>query len=317
MNHKAGYVALVGEPNAGKSTLLNTLLGQKLSIVTPKPQTTRHKITGILTGENFQIIFLDTPGLIKPKYALQELMMTSADEAIKDADIVAFLIDARSRDVTVPFEHGIRNAELKTMNKGQETSNVEQRTKKPEHGTDKPLFLVLNKIDLMKRNDVLSLIQSASEIRSFKEIIPVSALTGENLDDLKKTIIKYLPEGDPLYPEDYLSDRDERFFVSELVREEIFKVFKEEVPYSTTVEIEEFRESNEKKTYIRAIIYVEKDSQKGIIIGKNGAALKRIGQSSRKQIEEMIENEVFLELFVKVRDGWRNNKKALLQLGYR
>ncbi len=177
---------------------------------------------------------------------------------------------------------------------------------------------MISKIDLVKKNEMLPVIQSLSEVYPFKEIVPVSALTGENVDDLKSTIVKYIPEGSPLYPEDYVSDRDERFFVSELVREEIFKAFREEVPYSTTVEIEEFRESDsERKTYIRAVIYVEKDSQKGIIIGKNGAALKQIGQSSRKQIEELIGHEVFLELFVKVRDGWRNDRKKLSQLGYR
>jgi GTP-binding protein Era len=300
MSYRAGYVALVGEPNVGKSTLLNALLGQKLSIVTPKPQTTRHKIAGILTKENFQIVFLDTPGLIEPKYALQEVMMAFANDAIRDADIVVLLVDASS--------HGAADSLKSWRGVG----------RKLEQGGDKPIFLLLNKIDLVKKHEILPIIQSASEIYPFKEIIPVSALTGENLDDLEKTIVKYLPEGKAFYPEDYVSDRDERFFVSELVREEMFKAFKEEVPYSTTVEIEEFRESDDvRKTYIRAVIYVEKESQKGIIIGKNGAALKQIGQNSRKQIEEMIGHEVFLELFVKVRGGWRNNKKTLSQLGYR
>lgn len=307
MSYKAGFVALVGEPNVGKSTLLNALLGQKLSIVTPKPQTTRHKIAGILTKENFQVVFLDTPGLIKPKYALQEVMMASANEAMDDADIVVILVDANDRDTV----KGLRNSnairqllELKAKSSGRED--------------EAPVFFLLNKIDLLKKHEILPIIQSASEAYPFKEIIPISALNGENLDDLEKTIVKYLPEGNPFYPEDYVSDRDERFFVSELVREEIFKTFKEEVPYSTTVEIEEFRDSDEvRKTYIRAVIYVEKESQKGIVIGKNGAALKQIGQSSRKQIEEMIGHEVFLELFVKVRDGWRNNRKKLEELGYR
>ena len=300
MSHKAGYVALVGEPNVGKSTLLNALLGQKLSIVTPKPQTTRHKIAGILTKENFQIVFLDTPGLIEPKYALQEVMMTFANDAIRDADIVVLLVDASS--------HGAADSLKSGRGFG----------RKLEQGGDKPIFLLLNKIDLVKKHEILPIIQSAAEIYPIKEIIPVSALTGENLDDLEKTIVNYLPEGKAFYPEDYVSDRDERFFVSELVREEMFKAFKEEVPYSTTVEIEEFREKDdERKTYIRAVIYIEKESQKGIIIGKNGAALKQVGQDSRKQIEEMIGHEVFLELFVKVRDGWRNNKKTLAQLGYR
>jgi GTP-binding protein Era len=180
------------------------------------------------------------------------------------------------------------------------------------------VFLVLNKIDLLKKAEILPLMDSTSRIYPFSEIIPISALSGENIDDLKKTIVEYLPESNPYYPEHYLSDRDERFFAGELVREEIFRTFKEEVPYSTTVEIEEFRESDsERKTYIRAVIYVEKDSQKGIIIGKRGAALRQIGQSSRKQIERMIGHEVYLELFVKVREGWRDNKKVLSQMGYR
>lgn len=195
---------------------------------------------------------------------------------------------------------------------------LELKGRSSRSGDEQPFFFVLNKIDLLKKHEILPIIQSASETYPFKEIIPVSALNGENIDDLENTIVKYLPEGNPFYPEDYVSDRDERFFVSELVREEIFKTFKEEVPYSTTVEIEEFRESDEvRKTYIRAVIYVEKESQKGILIGKNGAALKQIGQDSRKQIEEMIGHEVFLELFVKVRDGWRNNRKKLSELGYR
>lgn len=307
MSFKCGYVALVGEPNVGKSTLLNSLLGQKLSIVTPKPQTTRHKIAGILTRENLQIVFLDTPGLIRPTYALQEMMMTFANEAIVDADVVVFLVDASDREINKSFKNS-RAFRLLAASGAQDSRRE----------NEKAVLLLLNKIDLVKKNEILPIIQSASEAYPFKEIIPVSALTGENLDDLEKTIAEYLPEGSPLYPEDFVSDRDERFFVSELVREEIFKAFKEEVPYSTTVEIEEFRESdNERKTYIRAVIYVEKNSQKGIIIGRNGLALKGVGQSSRKQIEEMIGHEVFLELFVKVKDGWRNNKKTLSQLGYR
>jgi GTP-binding protein Era len=306
MSYKAGFVALVGEPNVGKSTLLNAILGQKLSIVTPKAQTTRHKIAGILTKENFQIVFLDTPGLIKPKYALQEIMMSSANEAMTDADIVVILVDASDREAI----KGLRNSNVieRLLESKVITSGREDET---------PIFFLLNKIDLLKKHEILPIIQQASEIHPFKEIIPICALNGDNLDDLEKTIVKYLPEGNPFYPEDYVSDRDERFFVSELVREEIFKTFMEEVPYSTTVEIEEFRESDEvRKTYIRAVIYVEKESQKGILIGKNGAALKQIGSDSRKQIEELIGHQVFLELFVKVRDGWRNNRKKLSELGY-
>lgn len=299
MSYHSGYVALVGEPNVGKSTLLNALLGQKLSIVTPKPQTTRHKVAGILTEENYQIVFLDTPGLIKPKYALQEVMMTFADEAMSEADIVMFLVDANDRGSVGSLKSS------KAIRHLLESKDA------------RPMFLVLNKIDLVKKSEILPIIQSLSEVYPFKEIIPVSALNGDNLDDLKNTIIKYLPEGNPFYPEDYVSDRDERFFASELIREEIFKTFREEVPYSTTVEIEEFRDSDsERKAYIRAVIYVERDSQKGIIIGKGGAALKQIGQDSRRQIEELVGHEVFLELFVKVREGWRDDKGKITHLGY-
>ncbi|MCL5020258.1 MAG: GTPase Era, partial [Bacteroidetes bacterium] len=240
---RSGYVALIGEPNVGKSTLLNAILGQKLSIVTQKPQTTRHKIAGILTGGNHQIVFLDTPGLIKPKYTLQEVMMQFAGDAIEEADIVVFLTDAADRGAISSVKN---SPEIAKLFKAKEK---------------KPVFMVINKIDLIKKSGVLPLIQAFSESYPFDEVIPVSALKEENLDDLKKTIVKYLPEGNAYYPEDYVSDRDERFFVSELIREEIFKVFKEEVPYATTVEIEEFRESDsERKTFIRAVVYVERDS---------------------------------------------------------
>ncbi len=296
----AGYVALIGEPNVGKSTLLNALLGQKLSIVTPKPQTTRHKIVGILTGDNYQVVFLDTPGLIKPKYTLQEVMMAFAGDAIEEADVVMFLTDASDRGA------------VRSVKSSREMAKLFESTDR------KPVFMVINKIDLVKKGEVLPLIQAFSEMYPFNEVIPVSALKEENLDDLKKTIVKYLPEGNAFYPEDYVSDRDERFFVSEIIREEIFKVFKEEVPYSTTVEIEEFRESDsERKTFIRAVVYVERDSQKGIIIGKGGAALKQIGQNARRQIEELIGHEVFLELFVKVEKEWRDDRGKIKRLGYR
>ncbi|MCL5268463.1 MAG: GTPase Era [Bacteroidetes bacterium] len=310
-NYHTGYVALIGEPNVGKSTLLNALLEQKLSIVTPKPQTTRHKIAGILTGENYQIIFLDTPGLIKPKYALQEVMMSFAGEAIEEADVVMFLVDASGRGVAESVKKSTALARFTGLK------------------DKKPIFVVLNKIDLLKKAEVLPLLQAFSAIFPFAEIIPVSALKGENLDDLRQTIVKYLPEGNALYPEGYVSDRDERFFVSELIREEIFKLFKEEVPYATTVEIEEFRESlparsvsaeagdAERKTLIRAVVYVERESHKGIIIGKGGAALKQVGQNARRQIEQLIGHDVFLELFVKVEREWRDDKGKIKRLGYR
>jgi GTP-binding protein Era len=291
---RVGYVAIVGEPNVGKSTLLNSLLGQKLSIVTPKPQTTRHKILGISSGENFQIIFIDTPGLINPRYALQELMMSFANSALRDADVILPMIDASKPEI----ESSIT---LKVISEFK----------------DKPIILVLNKIDLVKKGLLLPMIDSLSKLNLFKEIVPVSAARGENLGDLHKTIIKYLPEGIPLYPAESTSDKDERFFVSEIIREKIFGKFRDEIPYSTTVEIEEFNENQKnRKTYIRAIIYVERESQKGIIIGKGAKALREIGADARKEIEELIGKPVFLELFVKVNTDWSDNKKILPKLGY-
>lgn len=298
MSYKAGYVALVGEPNVGKSTLLNSILGQKLSIVSPKPQTTRHKIAGILTGENYQIIFLDTPGIIKPSYSLQEVMVSFSKEAVGEGDIVVFLADAGEKDAARKSSIMIQRL----------SGSLEK----------KPVFMVINKIDLVQKADVLPIIEAFTSVYHFDEIIPVSALNGENISDLKDTILKYLPEGNPYYPEDFMSDRDERFFASELIREELFRYFQQEVPYSTTVEIEEFRESDSsRKTFIRAIIYVEKDSQKGIIIGKGGAALKRVGQNARRAIEEMIGHEVFLELFVKVEKDWRDDTNKIRKFGYK
>ncbi|HEY9165570.1 MAG TPA: GTPase Era [Candidatus Kryptonia bacterium] len=298
--YRSGYVALIGEPNVGKSTLLNALLGQKLSIVTPKPQTTRHKIAGILTGENYQVVFLDTPGIINPRYALQEVMMSSTEEAIGEADIIVLMVDASGSAAADSLRHSAIVRQL--------SGEKEKR----------PVLLALNKVDLVKKSEILPMIQKASEIYPFKDIFPVSAVKGDNLDELKKCLVDYLPEGEQFYPEDYMSDRDERFFVSEIIREEIFKMFREEVPYSTTVEIEEFRDSDtERKTYIRAVIYVEKDSQKGILIGRSGSALKQIGQSSRRQIEKMIGHEIFLELFVKVEKEWRDDAAKIRRLGYR
>ncbi len=298
MSFKSGYVALVGEPNVGKSTLLNSILGQKLSIVSPKPQTTRHKIAGILTGQNYQVVFLDTPGLIKPAYALQEVMMTFSESAVEEADIVMFLADA-----------GEKNAVTKSS-----VVISQLKSSLPK----KPVFMVINKIDLIQKADILPIIEKFNTIHSFDEIVPVSAMTGENIDDLKETIVKYLPEGNAFYPEDYMSDRDERFFTSELIREELFKYFKQEIPYSTTVGIEEFRDSDTtRKTFIRAVIYVERNSQKGIIIGKGGAALKRVGQNARRAIEEMTGHEAYLELFVKVEKDWRDDPDKIKKFGYR
>lgn len=291
---RCGYVALVGAPNVGKSTLLNSILGQKLSIVTSKPQTTRNRVLGIYHGLSSQIIFLDTPGLISPQYLLHQRMLSHAASAVADADIVAVMteVDAGS---TLP----------------KEVENVVRSVA----GT-KPLFLIINKADAIYKPELLPIMASFVGRKQFDEIIPVSALKRQNLDDLLATIIRALPEQPAFYPDDVLSEHPERFFVAEFIREAVFEKFREEIPYSTAVEIREFKEREAGAAFIAADIVVERDSQKGILIGHNGSALKAVGESSRKQIEEFIGRSVFLDLHVKVREGWRQDENALHQLGY-
>ena len=296
-NFKAGYVAIIGEPNVGKSTLMNALIGQKISIVTNKPQTTRHKILGIYSQKDVQIIFLDTPGLLKPKYLLHEAMMKFAQSAIEDADVVLFMIEANDPKMSKEIEHELAFQKLKTL--------------------QKPVYLIINKVDTVKKHEILPVIAFYSEKYPFKEIFPISAMKSEGTDALITTIAKELPEHVPYYPLDVVSEHSERFFVSEIIREKIFQKFKEEIPYSTTVEIIEFKEQKGKKDVISAEIYVERESQKGILIGKKGAALKDVGQVARKDIEKFLERPVFLELHVKVRENWREQEEWLKRLGYK
>lgn len=293
-NYKAGYVAIVGEPNVGKSTLMNALLQQKISIVTRKPQTTRQRVLGILSREDAQIIFLDTPGLITPKYLLHKRMLEFADMALRDADIILVLTEV-SRGTELP---------------PQVTTHVVNKY------ASKPLYLVINKVDTIDRRELLPIIDSFAKQGVFREVIPISALKNENLDDLLKTIIRDLPEHAPYYPTDIVSEHPERFFVAELVREKIFEQFRDEIPYSTAVSIREFKEREEGKTYIAADIIVERESQKGIIIGRNGEALKKIGLAARQEIELFLGCPVFLELFVKVGEQWRQKEQWLKRLGY-
>ena len=294
---RAGYVAIIGDPNVGKSTLMNALIGQKISIVTNKPQTTRHKILGILSKENCQAIFLDTPGLLKPKYRLQTAMMDFAHSAIEDADLVLFMIEATDPKVGPEIGHDIAFNELQKLYK--------------------PVHLVINKVDLVNKQDLLPMIAFYSNKYSFKEIFPISALRQEGTDDLLRHIVNDLPEHPPYYPPDILSEHSERFFVSEIIREKIFKKYREEIPYSTTVDIVEFKEQPSKKDLIQAEIYVERESQKGILIGKQGKALKEIGELARKDIEAFLGRPVFLQLYVKVREKWREKEEWLKRLGYR
>jgi len=291
---RAGYVAIVGEPNVGKSTLLNALLGQKISIVTSKPQTTRQRVLGILSREDAQIVFLDTPGLLQPKYLLHETMVRSAQSALADADVILLLTEV-GRGTVLP------DVVAQALQRG---------------AVGKTLFLVINKVDTVPRDRVLPVIAHFAGEGKFKEIIPISALKGENLEDLLKTVIREMPLHPPLYPPDIVSESPERFFVAELIREAIFEQFHEEIPYSTAVAITEFKEREAGKTFINADIVVERSSQKGILIGAKGAALKKVGQSSRRSIEQFLERPVFLELHVKVRERWRESEGWLRKLGY-
>lgn len=287
---KSGYVAIVGEPNVGKSTLLNRLLGVKLSIVSARPQTTRHRLLGILNEPAGQCVFIDTPGLITPTYALQESMIDQIHSALEDADVLIWMTGLWANPTHLP-------AELARL--------VRERL----------TVAVINKIDLFPKNRLLPYLEQIRNL-PFQEIIPISALNGDGVDRLKRVIFKYLPEGEPLYPAEDLSDRPERFFVAEMIRERIFQMFHKEIPYSTCVVIEEFREREKGKYFIRAVIYVERISQRAIIIGKSGQSLKRLGAAVRPEIESFIDHPVFLELWVKVREKWRQDKKFLKEIGY-
>lgn len=287
---RSGYVAIIGQPNVGKSTLLNALVGRKLSIVTPKPQTTRHRVLGILSGPQFQCIFLDTPGIIQPHYRLHEAMMHAVESALGDADLLLFMVDARRKDVS---------------------EEVLSRVV-----TDRPALLVLNKIDLIKKEDALPLADKLSKLHAFESVIPISALNGYQVDVLKEEIIARLPPGPPYYPPEIVSEHPERFFVSEIIREKIFEQYRQEIPYSTQVNIVVFEERDDRKDFIDAEIVVERETQKGILIGKGGSALKRLGTTARRDIEAFLERSVYLQLHIKVRADWRDRPGFLRSYGY-
>jgi GTP-binding protein Era len=296
-NHKAGFVSIIGLPNAGKSSLLNALLGQKLSIISVKPQTTRKRILGILSEENFQIIFLDTPGIISPSYLLQKKMMDDIKDSIDDSDVIIFLVDVKDD----PSADKLLNQEF--------VKKVVDKIKIPK-------LLIINKIDLIAQNQTKELINRIENQKLFREVIPVSATLSFNIQRIIDDIIKFLPEGPKLFPDDQLTDANERFFVSEIIREKILELYRDEVPYSCEVLIAEFKEHAEGKDFINAEIVVEKDSQKAIIIGKNGSAIKKLGQTARESIEDFLQLEVFLELRVKVRNKWRSDENMLKSFGY-
>lgn len=297
MNKKAGFAAIIGKPNAGKSTLLNAILGTKLSIVTRKPQTTRKKVLGIHTEENHQIVFFDNPGIVEPKYELHKSMMEYIESSLAEADVVLLVIDIRSmKDIGDYF-----NKEL-----------IERL-----QNITKPKIAVLNKIDMLPNIKLLlPIIQQLANMKLFDEIVPISAKKKAETSALVEVIKKYLPEHEYFYDEDYLSDQNDRFFVSEIIREQIFKYFSEEIPYSCEVQISEFKEREAGKWYIAADIIVEKQSQKTIIVGTKGEKIKELGERSRTSIESYLEMPVYLQLFVKIKDKWRNDRDTLTRFGY-
>ncbi|MFA7115709.1 MAG: GTPase Era [Bacteroidales bacterium] len=290
-NFRSGFVNIIGNPNVGKSTLMNNFIGERLSIVTSKSQTTRHRIMGIVNGEDYQIVYSDTPGILKPVYLLQESMMTCVDEAIGDADIILYVTDV--------VETADKNIEyIKRLEK-----------------VSCPILLIINKIDLSNQEDVLKLQNKWKELLPAAEIFSVSALEKFNLGSIFDRILELLPKNEPWYDRDALTDRSMRFFASEIIREKILQNYSKEIPYCTEVEIEEFKEVNDRYD-IRAIINVMRDSQKGIIIGAKGSALKRVGTQARLEMEDFFEKKIFLKTFVKVNSSWREDKRKLKGYGY-
>jgi GTP-binding protein Era len=287
--HKAGFVSIIGKPNVGKSSLMNKLVGENLSIITAKAQTTRHRIMGILNGEDFQIVYSDTPGLLEPKYELQQAMMSYVKVSLEDADLILLIVELGEKFDEQLFARF-------------QTSKT-------------PIVLLINKIDLGKGSQVTDKIDYWKNLIKAVAIIPVSAKTGENLDQVLTTIKKHLPEHPGFYPKDNLTDRSERFFAAEIVREKIFLNYEQEIPYSSEVGIESFKEE-ETIIRIRATIFVERDSQKGILIGKAGSSLKKVGTEARKDLEQFFGKKVFLETHVKVSDNWRKEKLKLRHFGY-
>ena len=290
--HRAGFVNIVGNPNVGKSTLSNRLVGERLSIITSKAQTTRHRIMGIVNTDDYQIVFSDTPGVLKPKFKLQESMLDYSTGALVDADVLVYVTDV-----------------IESPTKNQEFLDKVNRT-------DVPVLLVINKIDLLKGNaDLLEVIDRWKALLPRAEVFPTSATENFNVDNLMSRIVELLPVSPPYFGKDALTDRPSRFFVTEIIREKILTTYDKEVPYATQVIVEKFDEQ-EKSIHIMAVIYVERDSQKGIIIGHQGRKLKHVGIEARKDLEKFFDKRVFLEMFVKVERDWRNQENKLRQFGY-
>ncbi len=293
MNHRSGFVNILGNPNVGKSTIMNALVGEKLSIITAKAQTTRHRIMGIVNGDDFQIVYSDTPGILKPQYKLQESMMSFVKMALSDADMILYVTDVTER----------------SANEGEYIDKIKE--------SGLPVIIAVNKVDLLtSQEDLERIVESWHTAFPGSPVFPVSALKKFNLDSLLNAILSKLPEGEPFFPKDQLTDKYERFFASEIIREKILINYKKEIPYSVEIEIESF--SDEKNLIkIRALIHVTRDSQKGIIIGHKGLMLKRVGTDARHDMEDFFKKKVFLELYVKVTKDWRDKPLILKRFGYR
>ena len=291
MNHKAGFVNIIGNPNVGKSTLMNAFVGEKLSIITSKAQTTRHRILGIVNGDDFQVVLSDTPGIIKPAYELQESMMGFVKSAFEDADVLIYMVEIGEKELKdEAFFNKITNSKI-------------------------PVLLLLNKIDKSDQLQLEEQVQSWAEKVPNAEIFPISALEGFNVKEVFNRIIELLPESPPFYPKDQLTDKPERFFINETIREKILIHYKKEIPYAVEVDTEEFFEE-EKIIRVRSVIMVERETQKGIIIGHKGSALKRVGVEARKDLEAFFGKQIHLELYVKVNKNWRSNQNQLKRFGY-
>lgn len=289
--HKSGFVNIIGNPNVGKSTLMNALVGERLSIITSKAQTTRHRILGVVSGDDFQIVYSDTPGILKPSYKLQESMMKFVSGAVSDADVILYVTDT--------VEQSDRSADILERIR---TSGI-------------PTLVVINKIDLSTPEALDALVERWHGILPEAEIVPVSARENFNIEGLFAKILEVLPEGPAFYPKDTLTDKTLRFFASEIIREKILRIYDKEIPYCCEIEIESYKEEPAIDR-IAATIYVSRESQKGIVIGHKGEKLKRVGQLAREDLEKFLDKKVFLQLFVKVSDDWRNNGRQLRRFGY-
>lgn len=291
---KSGFIALVGRPNVGKSTLMNKMVGRKLAIMSDKPQTTRNKITAILTMDTAQLIFIDTPGIHKPKHKLGEYMVGVAQNVLREVDVVLFLVEAGETEVG-PGDRYI----------------IEQLMQ-----TKTPVILVINKIDMVEPGVLLPLIEMYRQTMDFHDIIPVSALEGQNLEELVAVITGLLPNGPKYYPDDMITDQPEQAIIKEIIREKVLHLTREEIPHAIAVEVEEIRPRKNELVYVRAVIFTEKESQKGIIVGKKGQMLKKIGELAREDIENLLGSKVYLDLWAKVRKDWRNTDRYLRDFGY-